>query len=85
MNCPLGCEQAEDVAIRLIRAAFDISSAHQIVRSLCATAPDVIRAEIDALDALDDHAEDMAVALRQIAMRLDRAALVKFQSERGDS
>jgi len=83
MKAPLGWEQAEQAAMRLMEAAFMVSSAYQVVRDLCETAPDAIRAEMSALDTLDDHAGNVAVALREIAMRLDRAALVKFDYERG--
>ena len=78
---PSGCEK---IAQMLMMHATQLSSAHQIIRDLCDTAPDTIRSEMDALDAMDDHAENLVVAMRSIAMRLDRGAMGKFDPERGD-
>ena len=74
----LGPSDCEKIAQTLLQHSFSLASAHQIIRELCHTAPEAIRAEMDALDAMDDHAENLVRAMRQIAMRLDRAALCKF-------
>ena len=70
--------QCEKIAQALMIHAASLASAHSIIHELCHTAPDAIRAEMEALDAMDDHAESLVQAMRAIAMRLDRAALVKF-------
>jgi hypothetical protein len=75
--------QCEKTAQNLMYHAASLASAHETIRELCHTAPDVIRAEMDALDAMDDHAEALIKSMRAIAMRLDRAALVKFNPEGG--
>lgn len=75
---PLECEK---IAQLLMESATQLASAHQIILELCHTAPDAIRAEIEALDAMDDHAASLTVAMRSIAMRLDRAAFGKFNPE----
>ena len=72
---PLECEK---IAQMLMMHATQLSSAHEMIRELCHTAPDAIRAEMEALDAMDDHAENLVSAMRSIAMRLDRAAMGKF-------
>ena len=77
---PVDCEKTAQL---LMHYASELSCAHQVVRDLCYTAPDAIRAERDALDAMDDHAKSLSVAMRSIAMRLDRAAMCKFNPERG--
>jgi hypothetical protein len=72
---PLECEK---IAQLLMMHATQLSKAHQIIRELCNTAPDTMRAEMDSLDAMDDHAERLVSAMRSIAMRLDRGAMGKF-------
>ena len=76
--------ECEKTAQLLMHYASELSRAHQIMRNLCCTVPDAIRAEMDAMDAMDDHAENLSVAMRSLAMRLDRAAMCKFNPERGE-
>ena len=81
----LGPEQCQEAAQRLLSHALSLSRAHDLIRGLCHVAPDAIRAEMPSLDAMDDHAESLVMAMRSIAMRLDRAALVKFNGGKGEA
>jgi hypothetical protein len=81
----LGPVECEEIANRLMRHASALAHAHSLIQGLCDVAPDVIRAEMQSLDAMDDHAESLCVAMRSIAMRLDRGALGKFDPERREA
>ena len=79
----LGPKQCEEAAQSLMHYAANLEMAYKLTRDLCHTAPDAIRAEMDAMDAMDDHAKTLCRAMRAIAMRIDRSALVKFNPEMG--
>lgn len=67
--------QQEQTAIELMTAAAALGQAIQIIDDLARTNPDVIEAEAPSADTALIEGERVMMALRTLAMRLDRAAV----------
>ena len=76
----LTVEQAEKVAHRFLGVARDLGSAMTDADSLAKEGASSVLEESEAYETLMLQGENVLVALRTLAMRLDRAALVKFES-----
>jgi hypothetical protein len=75
---PISSERSETYAANLLKSAREITKSIDLLNALAREGWTAITSESESYEVAVLDGEKVAVALKTIAMRLDRAALVKF-------